>query len=179
MKNSGFDSVTATFRLSESQKVKLNIWDTAGQEKYRSISRSLYRGTHGILICFDLTKSLTVESIKIWLHEVRQHIGEECSKVIVGTKSDGAVNEETIRVLTTFAVENKLKFIQTSALEGTNVYFAFEFLIKKIVPRLRKRRMDMLKEKIDSQRSFVINKKRLASRSTASNISEQRCCALL
>ena len=132
MKSLGPDFINEVFQLSEDRKVKLTIWDTAGQEKYRSINRTFYAGANGILVCFDLTKSLTIENIESWMYEIRQHVGEECSKVIVGNKYDGAVNEEAVGLLTKFAVENKLKFIQTSALEGTNVYFAFEFLVKNI-----------------------------------------------
>lgn len=70
------------------------------------------------------------------MDEVRQHVKEECSQILVGTKCDGIVNQKTIDVLTKFSAENNLEFIQTSSLNGTNVYSAFETLIQIIDKRM-------------------------------------------
>ena len=128
----GLDMRAKVFQLSEDRRVKLNIWDTAGQEKYRAINKTYYFGTRGVLICFDLSQPLEIEEIKSWMDEVQSYINEECCIVIIGTKSDKIPNKETVDLLTKFTNENKLEFIQTSSMDGTNVYSAFESLIKKI-----------------------------------------------
>lgn len=125
----GCDFISRAFPLSKDRKIKLNIWDTAGQEKYRSINRNFYLGAHGVIICFDLTKSLDETSISSWITEVNSHVGKECVRLIAGTKCDGIVDPDTEKTLSKYATENKLEFIKTSALEGTNIYKTFETLV--------------------------------------------------
>src|SRR4051812_620822 len=69
-------------------KSRLQIWDTAGQDRYRSIARSYYRNANLILLCFDLTKQDTFTKLDEWLNDIKEH-GEEGVKLfIVGNKLD-------------------------------------------------------------------------------------------
>lgn len=156
------------FQLSANRTIKLSIWDTAGQEKYRAINKNFYTGSNGVLICFDLTKPLEVEAIKSWVDEAKEHIGDECIIVMVGTKGDGAVDDATVKTLSKFAAENKLDFIQTSSLLGTNVYFAFESLIKTIDKQMEGR--------LGAENSFLTNGN-LQRKDTDVSVSiSGRCC---
>ena len=69
-------------------KVKLNIWDTAGEEKYRSITSVYYRNTDAALIVFDLTRQETFDSIQDWLTNIHEHCSREVYTVLVGNKCD-------------------------------------------------------------------------------------------
>lgn len=55
------------------QKVKLQIWDTAGQERFRTITSTYYRGTHGVIVVYDVTNGESFANVKRWLHEIEQN----------------------------------------------------------------------------------------------------------
>ena len=68
--------------------MKLSLWDTAGQETYKSITRSYFRGASGALLVYDITRRSTFESVTAWLHDLRQIAEEGIVVVLVGNKSD-------------------------------------------------------------------------------------------
>lgn len=63
-------------------------WDTAGQERYRSIITAYYRGAHGILLTFDLTRRESYDNIRRWLLDVNKHAHQHTKTVLVGNKKD-------------------------------------------------------------------------------------------
>ena len=68
--------------------MKLSLWDTAGQETYKSITRSYFRGASGALLVFDITRRDTFTSVTSWLNDLRQIAEEGVIVVLVGNKSD-------------------------------------------------------------------------------------------
>jgi len=72
----------------DGKQIKLQIWDTAGQESFRSITRSYYRGAHGALLVYDITRRETFNHLKGWLAEVREHSNKEMIIMLIGNKSD-------------------------------------------------------------------------------------------
>lgn len=55
------------------QRIKLQIWDTAGQERFRTITSTYYRGTHGVIVVYDVTNGESFANVKRWLHEIEQN----------------------------------------------------------------------------------------------------------
>ncbi len=68
--------------------IKLQIWDTAGQESFKSVTRIFYRGAHCVFLTFDVTREDTFVNLSNWLSEVRQHAIEDVRVYIVGNKGD-------------------------------------------------------------------------------------------
>jgi Ras-related protein Rab-2A len=106
--------------------VKLQIWDTAGQESFRSITRSYYRGAAGALLVYDITRRDTFQHLSRWLEEARQHAHENMVILLIGNKND----LEHRRAVTAaegqaFADQNGLLFLETSAKTAYNVETAF------------------------------------------------------
>ena len=103
----------------------LYIWDTAGQEKFRSIARAYYRNASCALLVFDMTNKETFNNINTWLSDVNS-LCENVSIILVGNKSDlasdRAVSTEEAQ---SFADLNKIPYIETSAKDGTNISEAF------------------------------------------------------
>lgn len=120
--------------IINNKKIKAQIWDTAGQERYRAITSAYYRGAHGALIIYDITKKESFKnSIKYWLNQVREFSNDELSIILIGNKID--LEDERIiseNVGKNSAFENNLQFLETSALDGTNVKKGFEDLIKSV-----------------------------------------------
>lgn len=71
------------------RKVRCEIWDTAGQETYLSVTRTYYRNAHCCVLCFDMTRRESFDNVGHWLSEARQNTGnEDLVVILVGTKSD-------------------------------------------------------------------------------------------
>lgn len=79
---------------SPQKRMKLSLWDTAGQETYKSITRSYFRGASGALLVFDITRRSTFESVTAWLHDLRQIAEDGIVVVLVGNKRDLCTNDE-------------------------------------------------------------------------------------
>merc|ERR1712224_958946 len=93
---------------------KLQIWDTAGQESFRSITRSYYRGAAGALIVYDISRRDTFNHVVKWLEEVRQQSDRKTVITLVGNKSDLPRREVAYDEGSRFAKEHGLNFIETS-----------------------------------------------------------------
>ncbi|XP_062453594.1 ras-related protein Rab-11A-like [Rhea pennata] len=128
----GVEFATRSVRV-DGRTVKAQIWDTAGQERYRAITSAYYRGAVGALLVYDIAKYLTYENAERWLKELRDHADANIAVMLVGNKSDlrhlRAVPTEEARG---FAERNGLSFLETSALDSSNVEAAFHSLLAEI-----------------------------------------------
>ena len=121
----------------DNQEIKLQIWDTAGQEKFRSVARSYYRGAIGIIIVYDITKVESFQHIATWLADARNAARSECSVCVVGNKGD----LEDQRVVRTedgklFSTENNLLFFECYALTGDNIDEIFNEISRHIFNKI-------------------------------------------
>uniref|UniRef100_A0A8B9GDR3 Ras-related protein Rab-25 n=1 Tax=Amazona collaria TaxID=241587 RepID=A0A8B9GDR3_9PSIT len=111
--------------------VKAQIWDTAGLERYRAITSAYYRGAVGALVVFDITKHQTYDVVERWLKELYDHAEPSIVVMLVGNKTDLAqAREVPMEEARMFADNNGLLFMETSALDSTNVEQAFETILK-------------------------------------------------
>ena len=129
----GVDFKIKTFDIDE-KKIKMQIWDTAGQESFKNIIASYYRGAHGILLIYDVTDKDSFKNLSNWLIEIEKNASKNVLKVLIGNKSD----LEDKRVITfnqgkDFADAYGLKFIETSAKKNLNVNEAFETLGRELM----------------------------------------------
>jgi Ras-related protein Rab-2A len=107
------------------KKYKLQIWDTAGQEAFKSITRSYYRGSIGCLLVYDVTNRTTFENIKNWLDDIKQYAPSNIVVTLIGNKIDLNQRKVTYEEGHEFAEKNKIGFFETSALDGTNINDTF------------------------------------------------------
>ena len=122
----------------EDKKVKLQLWDTAGQESFKSITRSYYRGAHGALLVYDITKRSSFEHLQSWLEEVHRQGQKNMTILVVGNKSDLSDRREVKREeAEKFALENGLSYIETSAKTSENVETAFINSAKQIYDNVK------------------------------------------
>ncbi|XP_030547229.1 ras-related protein RABA1c isoform X1 [Rhodamnia argentea] len=134
----------ATRSLNVDGKViKAQIWDTAGQERYRAITSAYYRGAVGALLVYDVTRHSTFENAERWLRELRDHTDPNVVVMLVGNKSDLrhllAVSTEDGK---SFAEREALFFMETSALEATNVENAFSEVLTQIYNIVNKKALE-------------------------------------
>lgn len=76
----------------DGKQIKLQIWDTAGQESFRSITRSYYRGAAGALLVYDITRRETFDHLASWLEDARQHANPNMTIMLIGNKADLSVS---------------------------------------------------------------------------------------
>uniref|UniRef100_A0A0M3I2J9 Ras-related protein Rab-25 n=1 Tax=Ascaris lumbricoides TaxID=6252 RepID=A0A0M3I2J9_ASCLU len=128
----GVEFATRTIEM-EGRRIKAQIWDTAGQERYRAITSAYYRGAVGALLIYDIAKHVTFENVERWLKELRDHAESNIVIMLVGNKSD----LRHLRAVPTneakyYAERNRLPFIETSALDCTNVDIAFTNILTEV-----------------------------------------------
>lgn len=117
----------------EGKTIKAQIWDTAGQERYRAITSAYYRGAVGALLVYDITKQVTFEHVETWLKELRDHADANIVIMLVGNKSDlQHLRAVQIDAAKEYCEREQLSFIETSALEATNVEAAFQQILTQI-----------------------------------------------
>ncbi|CAK1361202.1 Ras-related protein RABB1b [Cercospora beticola] len=137
--------------------MKLSLWDTAGQETYKSITRSYFRGASGALLVFDITRRGTFASVTSWLHDLRQIAEDDIIVVLVGNKSDLAASstvsgdssapnkrQVTKEEAEEWCRENKvMQYVETSAKSGENVERAFLEVAERIYQNIEAGKYDL------------------------------------
>jgi Ras-related protein Rab-2A len=128
-------------------QVKLQIWDTAGQESFRSITRSYYRGAAGALLVYDITRRDTFQHLGRWLEEAKQHAQPTMVILLIGNKNDlehkRAVSTEEGKA---FADANGLLFMEASAKTAYNVEQAFLKTAEEIHAKIQSGEIDVSNE---------------------------------
>lgn len=111
---------------ADKKKTKLHVWDTAGQEKFRSITQSFYRGAAGALLVYDVTSRESFAHLASWLKDLKELANKNMTIMLIGNKSDldgsRAVSTEEG---SEFAQKHGLIFIECSAKTAQNVEEAF------------------------------------------------------
>ena len=149
--------------------IKLQIWDTSGQERFHSITKNIYRNTNGVLFVYDITNKQTFNSIKNWIKDT-ENIDKDIKGVIVGNKVDlekgRVIDKESLEEL---GNKRKMPFLETSAKENINVNEAFNLLIDELLKdKSEKEIMECFKSKNRSDLSI--------STKRTENPKKRRCC---
>jgi Ras-related protein Rab-2A len=159
--------------LADTQ-VKLQIWDTAGQESFRSITRSYYRGAAGALLVYDITRRDTFQHLGRWLEEAKQHAQENMVSLLIGNKNDldhkRAVSTEEGKA---FADANGLLFLETSAKTAFNVEQAFLKTAEGIYSKIQNGDIDVSSESAGIKVGMAQN---AAGVSAANSATQKGCC---
>ncbi|KAJ8494086.1 hypothetical protein OPV22_015807 [Ensete ventricosum] len=128
----GVEFATRSIRV-EDKVIKAQIWDTAGQERYRAITSAYYRGAVGALLVYDVTRHTTFENVERWMKELRDHTDSSIVIMLVGNKADlRHLRAVTVEDAKGFAERENAFFMETSALESTNVDSAFTEVLTQI-----------------------------------------------
>jgi small GTP-binding protein len=118
--------------MVDEKRVKLQIWDSAGQERFRNIGSSYYRNCSGIIIVYDVTRRSSFDKVTEWISEVRRHV-LNVPLIIVGNKCDMNTREVSTKDGENFAQSNGLIFVETSAKTNTNIEAPFREISRKLI----------------------------------------------
>jgi small GTP-binding protein len=132
----GIEYRTYTIALDR-EVIKLNIWDTAGQERFRSISRSYFRDSIGAVLVFGLNDADSFEDLNTWIHDIHQYAAPNAAVLVVGNKADIVESRQvTASEAESFAQRHGTTYLETSALDGTNISESFLRLTRVIRDRI-------------------------------------------
>jgi len=138
----GVEFATKTIQV-DNKTITAQLWDTAGQERYRTVVSAYYRLVVGALLVYDICKHSTFENIELWLKELREQANRNIVIMLVGNKSDlrhlRAVPTEEARQ---FSEKNKISFIETSALDSTNIELSFQKFFMEIYRSVSRKNLD-------------------------------------
>ena len=125
------------------------VWDTAGQEKFRVMSRSYYQKAHGMILTCAINNRDSFNNIRVWLNSIKESVGvENIQLIIIANKCD--LDEE--RVITEDEIKEKadelgIQYFETSAKSGKNVDEAFDAIFKNVYKSVYKRKGFNLNDK--------------------------------
>ena len=162
---------TKEIELFDGTKVKVQIWDTAGEERFKSLAMTYYRKAYGILLLFDVTKKSSFMACKNYLEEVRINSDKKCVIYLVGNKTD-LVDERVItkEAAEEFAKNENIKYIETSAVKNMKVTEAFTSLLNDIYK---------VKQEDDKSKLFLNNTANIELKKNQSFNSDNFCCEIV
>ena len=133
MSTAGIDLKSGSIVI-KNKKIRIQIWDTAGQEKYKAITKNLFLKVMGALIVYDITNENSFYNLQSWVSMVKEECGKHMQIVIVGNKSDldskRAISKEEVL---NYAKEQKVEYIETSSKTGENIIKAITLLSEQIL----------------------------------------------
>ena len=129
----GLDYKLKTVKLDTGKTIKVQLWDTAGQDKYRTIAKNYYKGSHGILLLYDITKQSSFDNIREWVRDIKEEVNEKAILFLIGNKIDMEDQRKIPKEKgVELAEEFKIPFFEASAKSGENVDEVFKALYNKI-----------------------------------------------
>jgi small GTP-binding protein len=94
MSTIGLDYRLKIMPLDDGKKAKVQIWDTAGQDRFRAITKNYYKGAHGIILIFDVCNVETFENVRNWVTQIRENSSEKATIFLIGNKIDDEIRRK-------------------------------------------------------------------------------------
>lgn len=130
----GVDFNVFSLKLMDDSIIKCQLWDTAGSERFRSITRSYYNNTAVVILVFDLSDAKSFKQLPMWLQEIKDNVrNEKYSILLLGNKSDLPPSEISRTEIMDFVEDNKLSYLETSAKNDTEARFKFTDYISELM----------------------------------------------
>ena len=161
----GVDFKINTLKVDGNKHVKLQIWDTSGQDRFRSVISSYYRGSHGIIIVFDITDRQSFDDIQTWITQIYRY-SKNANIILVGNKID-LENERQVSYedAKKYADYLQIQYLEVSAKNDINVYTIFKLLAEKLIKQTGTNAN--INSKNNSEDYYI---------SLNENIKEKKCC---
>jgi Ras-related protein Rab-2A len=139
----GVDFATAPININ-GKKIKLNIWDTAGQETFKSITRSYYRNATAIILTYDITNIHSFYDIERWLKDAKTYSSSHPTIILIGNKCDLDFKRAVpIEKAQKYANDNNILFLESSAKENINIKEIFSILTSNVLKKIDDNEIDL------------------------------------
>ena len=159
----GVDFKIVNVKIGETT-VKLQIWDTAGQDRFRTISSTYYRGAHGAIVVYDVTSSQSFYNVEHWINDMNAY-NQNVYKILVGNKDDDPNGTSVSKIIETkeaqtLAKQLNVNSFETSAKENINVKEVFEDMAHELLKRYNLRKAQLTMKKDQSQQTIKLTKQK-------------------
>jgi small GTP-binding protein len=146
----GPSSQVKTVKVDTFSEAKMDIWDTAGAEKFSSITQNHIRDSNGIILVFDLGNEESFKNLDKWMEKINDVVDvKKVEIILVGNKSDLADIKVSEDMATKYAGEHGIKYLSVSTKDGLNIGFLFELIATSCVGRIIESQSQEIKEKDD------------------------------
>ena len=161
----GVDTKTKDVRHN-GKKIQLEIWDTAGEERFRTLAKNSYQGSDGIILVYDITQKKTFSNIKHWYDNIKNNIDiDKVAIILVGNKSDLPDPQVKKESSEKFCEQYNLQLIETSCKDNINIEETFNVLIEK-----------MIKLYNDDKKEFKNRASKLDKNTSIAKKDKKKCC---
>ena len=193
----GIDYKTKTV-IYNSKKIKLKIFDTSGQERFRTLTKNYYQNAHGIILVFDLKRVETFDELTYWMDEINKNCDKDkIGMILIGNKKDGDLNEIKIKneQINQIAKLYNFSYIETSAVTNQNIKECFDLMVKilyekNIISKTKNNNGEINQENMKNKKSnknlvniennenknIILNNNQNTNNNTANNNNEESCC---
>ena len=162
-----------SIKIDDSTSAQITIWDTCGQEKFRSMTSQYFKEAHGIILMFDVCDKRSFADLDIWLKEIKAKAEkDDVSIILVGNKIDLKFRNISYEDAKNFANNKDLNYYETSSKEGTNIESPFENITKDIIEKMNRKNQfeNEVKEKVS------LNSVRAVRGKERKREKELKCC---
>ena len=162
----GFDYKFKNEKLKNGEEITVKIFDTAGQEKYRSLAANFLKKADGIILVYDITYKISFENLNKWLKDINEN-AKGLPIVLIGNKTDLEENREVSKEEgNEFAkkINEEIEFYEASCKTGENIKEAIRFLVEKIYKKYKGKNM--------TEESIIIKKEN----KNKNNKKDKKCC---
>lgn len=146
----------------DDKTASLQIWDTAGKDRFKTMTSSFYRGAHGIMLVYDVTDMESFQHIETWIDEIKKYGGGDSPMILVGNKSDMSTNRVvTYTMGKKYAEALGILFMETSAKSSVNVETLFMSLTSEVKSEVVQGKLDITSGgSVIVRNTSSVNKKR-------------------
>ena len=129
----GLDYRVKKIKLKNGKEISLQIWDTAGQDRFRAITKNYYKGAHGIVLIYDITNNQTFENVSKWVNQIHEEVSLNVVIFLAGNKIDLEEKREiSYEIGEKLAKELGCTFFEASAKTGVNIDEIFNELAESL-----------------------------------------------
>ena len=155
----------------DNHNIKAQIWDTAGQEKYKAITGAYYKGSKGAFVVYDITRKDTFDSVDRWINDLKVTADQNINIILIGNKSDLEDKRDVLKE----QGEEKAKsfgcaFLETSALNGDNIDKGFELMVNEIFKKYASESFE------DDDDLGIMEKGEDINLEKSNNVEKKSCC---
>ena len=155
----------------DNHNIKAQIWDTAGQEKYKAITGAYYKGSKGAFVVYDITRKDTFDSVDRWINDLKVTADQNINIILIGNKSDLEDKRDVLKE----QGEEKAKsfgcaFLETSALNGDNIDKGFELMVNEIFKKYASESLE------DDDDLGIMEKGEDINLEKSNNVEKKSCC---
>ena len=159
---------------------RIQIWDTAGQENFRSIARAYYKNSVCACVVYDISNHASFEDIQVWIDDCTKQTAKSVLLFLVGNKSDLKDNREvSYEEGAAYAKSHKMLFLEASAKTGENINDIFEMSVKKIAKNIKDNVYDLDNDSCGirigvNKETFILGDNEKEENNTKKN--KKKCC---